>query len=188
MRRSAFNNYMNQNCQNSTKTKCSIPIKFPTSGVQISNAVMYYSTFETNYDCEIGAGNQLVVETFSAGKTVSMYSFRYPVHHFCPSNPVLIVDDKTAKSTSNAKIYFDLERGNLVTVPADQTYVFYYIMKNNGEIPLTCRDSYDPATKTCTPRVGIVFLCSEGHGHLQFMRVQSPQRMYVTREYTMKVR
>ena len=162
IRRYAMNKYMDENCQDTDMTTCNVPVKFESNIVSISDAVMYYSTFLKDYTCDIGAGNQMVVETFSAGKLVSMYSFRYPVHHFCPSQPVLIVDDKTAKATSNAKFYFDLERGDIIEVPADMTYVFYYVMQNNGEIPLTCRDHYDPETGECTPRVGIVFLCSEG--------------------------
>lgn len=158
--REGINQYMTDNCQDTDKNRCVIPIKVNANSIK--NVVVHYSTFLQDYVCDIGAGNQMVVETFSAGKSVSMYSFRYPVHHFCPSNPVLIIDDKEAKSTSDAKMYFDLQRGEIITVPDDQTYVFYYVMKNNGEIPLTCRDMYDPETGTCTPRVGIVFLCSEG--------------------------
>lgn len=171
-----MNRYMDKNCFDKNAI-CKIPVrvyKFRSSPYEeiqylpsttFKSMTFYYSMFAPSYVCDIGKGNQLVVESFAQGQSISIYSFRYPVDHFCPAHPVIITDNTNPEapiSTSNAQFYFDLEGGKVLTVPADKTYTFFYVMKNNGQIPLVCADAYDPITGKCTPSVGIIFFCSQG--------------------------
>ena len=103
----------------------------------------------------------LALESFSAGQELGIYSTRYAVQKFCLAHPV-IVTSPTGSGTT-AEPYQTWVEGRTLTVPQDQTWTVFYILKNDGSLPVTCgEDAYDVKLQKCTKVSGIIQICSQG--------------------------
>lgn len=120
-------------------------------------------TAET-YTLNLTSNQLLAMETFGAGRTISKYSTRYPVVQFSKINPVIITDNEKKQVSLSTAIYDDLNAGNVLNIPVNQTWTLFYVINNNGQLPTLCDNgAVDVLTGLCTSiPTGIVTICSEG--------------------------
>ena len=114
------------------------------------------------FSCNVGSNDLLAMESFTGGQELGIYSMRYPVQSFCLDQPVIITSPEGA--TSTAEPYNVWVEGGTLSVPSDQTWTVFYVMQNDGSIPIICSDEYyDVDLQRCTDTaVGIIQICSEG--------------------------
>lgn len=119
------------------------------------------SRYQPLLSCVKEPDELLALESFSAGQELGIYSTRYAVQKFCLAHPV-IVTSPTGSGTT-AEPYQTWTQGGTLTVPQDQTWTVFYIMKNDGSLPTTCgEDAYDVKLGKCTVVSGLVQICSQG--------------------------
>ena len=114
------------------------------------------------FSCVQQPGDLLAIETFAGGQAIDINDLRFPVKSFCLAHPVIITSPDG--STTSAEPYQVLITGQPVTIPADQTWSFFYVFDNSGQIVRTCPsgNAYDPANDYCRDVHGLVQVCSEG--------------------------
>jgi hypothetical protein len=111
---------------------------------------------------QLGKNQLVAMESFSAGKTISKYSTRYPVVAFSPVLPVIIADATTNSIKTDKSIYEQLDAGKAIQVPSNQVYSLFYVIDNNYQLPTIC-DVLDVKTNECAKvNPGVVQVCSEG--------------------------
>lgn len=119
--------------------------------------------YKIPFECQQGAEELLGLETFAGERTLSIYDLRYQPTKFCLAHPVIITDNIGKGSTATAEIYQRLAKGEVMTIPKDQTWTLFYIFYNSGDISQYCRDEYyDIGRGKCANVTGIVQFCSEG--------------------------
>lgn len=129
----------------------------PGSGIlKLTNA-----RYQLPFNCHMEANDLLAMESFTGGQEISLYSTRYTVKSFCLEHPVIVTSPEGSTTTAEPYQLFIL--GETTTIPADQTWTMFYVMKNPGTIPVTCPEEfYDVATGMCTTVGGIIQICSQG--------------------------
>ena len=133
------------------------------SGVTAGSTIIKLNTvkYKVPFSCIQGPNDLLAMESFTGGQELSIYSTRYTVQSFCLDHPVIITSPEGSAAT--AEPYNVWIQGGTLTVPADETWTVFYVLHNDGSIPVTCPDEFfDVATGTCTQASGIVQICSEG--------------------------
>lgn len=116
------------------------------------------------FSCTFGQDEMLALETFAAGQQLGIKSFRYEVQKFCRSHQVIITSP--AGSAEDTLPYDTWSSGGTLNVPEGQTWTAFYVLKNDGSIPVMCNSTvqaYDVANGRCrdiTP--GIIQICSQG--------------------------
>jgi hypothetical protein len=113
--------------------------------------------------CPPALGNStLVVQTFDAG-TLSINSFKYPVKRFCFSQPI-VATKPSGTVTSETSAYADLVYGKEVTIPAGETWTFFYQIDATGtNLPFFCDvGAIDETTKKCVYKPAIAYVCDVG--------------------------
>ncbi len=116
--------------------------------------------------CSYEENEMLAEEIFSGGLTgqvKSIYSFRYPVVRFCYNHPILVADANTRTSETRTTPYSELSEHKTIIIPANQTWIFYYVVEVNDQIPVVCDVDKVLKNGTCqSPSLGIIQICSEG--------------------------
>ena len=125
-------------------------------------AVINSFKYRIPFSCVQQTGDLLAIETFAGGQAIDINDLRFPVKSFCLAHPVIITSPDG--STTSAEPYQVLITGQPVTIPADQTWSFFYVFDNSGQIVRTCPsgNAYDPANDYCRDVHGLVQVCSEG--------------------------
>ncbi len=120
--------------------------------------------YRENELCRLQQGYLLGTETFTAGTTVRMDSFRYSVKAFCYVTPVLKLDLQTKeKLEQTVEPYKLLQKGEYVTIPAGQEWEFRYVMEVPPTLSVLCdaNQVLNTTTNSCDPQPGIAYICSE---------------------------
>ena len=115
------------------------------------------------FSCTQGPEELLGVETFAGPRSLSIYDLRYSPTKFCLDHPTIITSETGSGSTTTNEIYNQLRRGDVVEIPATQTWTMFYIFYNSGDISMVCPEgAFDVERNKCVNTTGVVFFCSEG--------------------------
>lgn len=113
---------------------------------------------------QLGANQLIAMETLTnrpVSKT-GQYSLRYPVVAWGGNVLPVIIVDGTGRVTTNSSIYSKLDAGQTLTIPASQTWSFFYVVQNNYQLPTVCQ-AVDVATGLCASiNPGIFTVCTQG--------------------------
>ena len=118
--------------------------------------------------CRIEQNDYVALESFRGGQELDKFSTRYFVKKYCDDLPVVITDPSSAFTTSEP--YTTWIAGGKIAVPPEETWTVYYIFENidvNGNTLTStvcdfAKEVYNVAEDKCTPRGGIVQICSQG--------------------------
>jgi len=118
------------------------------------------------FSCQTGPNDLLAMESFAGNTTIDLYSTRFPVKSFCLDIPAIITDAKNNGTTTTAELYYRLIAGGSYHIPPEQTVTLFYIFDNSEHlVPTMCdvaKEYYDVNSEKCTPRIGVVQVCSAG--------------------------
>lgn len=121
------------------------------------------------FSCQKESYEMLGVMTYSGGQSVSLSpdgsltSISEPVLKFCPTHAAILTDQSEGGSTETTEYYYELAKGNAVTVQDDQTLTFFFIF-DTSRMAVSCSDAeaYDFNSKTCKEISGIATFLREG--------------------------
>lgn len=160
LNRGLYDVYINGAFQESlTLTENTLNLRYSAFGSTMEITSLGY---KIPFSCQQGPDEVLGEQTFVGGRTLSIYDTRYPVTKFCLAHPALITSNSGGGSTTTAEIYQKLSKGEVLNIPADQTWTLYYLFYNDGTIPGTdcgTDSSYNVNTSNC---VKLVKFCDAG--------------------------
>jgi hypothetical protein len=141
-------------------------VEFTATGGSPHMEIKYFG-YQIPFSCVQGPEELLGIETFNGGtegRKLSLYSTRYGVTKFCLAHPAIITRESESGSTTTAEIYQRLARGEVMDIPAGDTWTLFYIFYNDGSISAVCDldEVYDFERNKCTNLTGVAFICSEG--------------------------
>lgn len=122
----------------------------------------YVQAWVDNTQCVLSESVFVGAETFSAGSTVSKSSFRFTPIAYCSQLPILVT---RAGSVVDTKLEeYQIMNDSFVTVPANETWTFFYIANIEAEIAEVCSIGFefDDIENKCKPIPGIIWFCSDG--------------------------
>jgi len=114
------------------------------------------------YSCPLESGHYLTAQTFVEHDQIHAGSFAYEPNYFCSRHGIIQTQLATQRSIETTEEYKQIIAGQTLTVPAGDTWTFFYVPKTNVELPVKCEegDYYDVETEKCVKLVsGFVYVC-----------------------------
>ena len=109
--------------------------------------------------------NQLIAaEMFGEGQVVSQSTLRYPIAQLCSEHPIKVYEKYSRTFRDRYDLFTQLKNNDNLIVPSGESWMIFYIIDNNAEIPAICDPTlyYDVDKKICTDVSGIMTVCSYG--------------------------
>ena len=116
------------------------------------------------YSCPLESGRYLTAQTFIEHENISANTFAYEPNYFCSRHGIIQTQLATQRSIETTEEYKQIVSGQTVTVPAGDTWTFFYVPKINVNLPIKCEegDYYDVETEKCVQLVsGFVYICTD---------------------------
>lgn len=128
---------------------------------------MAYFRFNINVfpkPCLLQPNQLIAAEMFSPGITINENTLRYPVAQWCSEHPLKVYEKNSRTFTNRYDLFNKLKNQESLTVPSGETWMVFYVIDNNAEIPAMCDPTlyYDVDKKICTDVSGILTVCSYG--------------------------
>jgi len=121
------------------------------------------------YSCPLESGRYLTAQTFTEHDNINANSFAYEPNYFCSRHGIIKTELATQRSVETTEEYRQIVAGQTVTVPAGDTWTFFYVPKTNVNLPIKCEegDYYDIETEKCVKLIGgFVYICTDPETNL----------------------